>query len=498
MIPNSTGRNSRRVGLCLRYSVQIFHLIFYYCLSLINVSLRNDYVTCIQQNKNKTNSVSTHIPLAVSYNQPKFNAFTYWNANATTFATSGTVGTTPYGLFVSTNNTVYVANRANSRIQIWLEGRTIPTSNITNGLAYPYSIFVTVTGDIYVDNGYSNDRVDKWTFNRTTSSSAMYVKAACYGLFVDIRSNVYCSMYNIHQVVTKSLNSDSSMWIVAAGTDCSGSTSNTLNNPRGIFVDAELNLYVADCGNDRIQQFPSGQVTGITVAGSTATGTITLNCPSGVVLDGDGYFFIVDSYNHRIVGSGPNGFRCIVGCSAVAGSTSSQLSSPSDLKFDSYGNIFVTDQNNNRIQKFILITTTTYPAPTTVQTTAVPTTSAIQTTKVLTTNAIRTTVASTINAIESTVVPTTSAIDSTAAPITSVIDSTVNPTTIPIDSTAGPTTSAIETAVVQTISAVETTAAPTTSAVETTADPTTSAVETTAAPTTTNFQIGLHHQIFSD
>ena len=298
--------------------------------------------------------------LAVSYNQPKFNAFSMWSGSAITFATSPTVGSTPYGLFVDVNNTVYVADRANNRTQVWLGGSNAPTRNITGGLTYPYSVFANSNGDIYVDNAYSNSRVDKWTANSTTSSSVMYVPQICYGLFVDINNSLYCSMYSKNQVVMKSLNGNSSMWIVAAGTDCSGSTSNTLTNPYGIFVDTDLNLYVADYGNHRIQKFPSGQVDGITLAGSTAPGTITLNHPTGVVLDADRYLFIVDSYNHRIVASGPNGFRCVVGCSALSGSTSSQLNYPSDLKFDSYGNIFVTDTSNSRIQKFLLIPNTTY------------------------------------------------------------------------------------------------------------------------------------------
>ncbi|CAF4414903.1 unnamed protein product, partial [Adineta steineri] len=130
-------------------------------------------------------------------------------------------------------------------------------------------------------------------------------------------------------------------------------------NPRGIFVDTNLNLYVADCGNDRVQLFLSGQVTATTVAGSTATGTISLDCPSDVALDGGGYLFIVDSNNNRIIGSGPNGFRCIIACTSTTGSASNQLSSPSTFSFDSYGNIYVTDQGNSRVQKF-LITSTSY------------------------------------------------------------------------------------------------------------------------------------------
>lgn len=294
----------------------------------------------------------------ISYNQPTFSASAIWSGSAIAFANSSAIGGTPYGLFVDKDNTVYVADRANSRVQVWLEGSRAPTRTITGGLVYPYSVFATSNADVYVDNGYSNNRVDKWTVNGTNGTSVMPVRDDCYGLFIDVSNNLYCSMYNKHQVAMKSLSSNSSLWIIAAGTDCLGSTSNTLYNPRGIFVDTNLNLYVADCGNNRVQKFLSKQLNALTLAGSPTT--ITLNCPSGIVLDGNGYLFIVDSYNHRILTIGPNGFRCIVGCSAVAGSSSSQLNNPSDLKFDSYGNIFVTDRDNNRVQKFILMSNTTY------------------------------------------------------------------------------------------------------------------------------------------
>jgi len=219
---------------------------------------------------------------------------------------------------------------------------------------------VSITGDIYVDNGYSNNQVDKWSANGTTNSSVMYVKSQCYDLFLDISNTLYCSLFNQNQVASKSLNTSSNMWIVAAGTECSGSSSNTLDNPRGIFVDTYLNLYVADCGNNRVQLFASGQVTATTIAVTAVTGTISLSCPSDVALDANGYLFIVDSNNHRILGSGPNGFRCIAGCSSSCGSSSSQLCNPSTFSFDTYGNIFVTDTGNNRIQKFISIPNTTY------------------------------------------------------------------------------------------------------------------------------------------
>jgi DNA-binding beta-propeller fold protein YncE len=124
--------------------------------------------------------------------------------------------------------------------------------------------------------------------------------------------------------------------------------------PRGIFVDRLFNFYVADCGNNRIQFFQSGNLNGTTVAGVAATGTISLQCPTGVVLDGGGYLFIVDGEHHRVVGQSSNGFRCVVGCTNTSGSASNQLSLPRSLSFDSYGNIYVVDRSNNRVQLFFL------------------------------------------------------------------------------------------------------------------------------------------------
>jgi DNA-binding beta-propeller fold protein YncE len=113
-------------------------------------------------------------------------------------------------------------------------------------------------------------------------------------------------------------------------------------------------LYVADCNNNRIQLFYSGQLNATTVAGNGFSGAITLDCPTAVILDVENYLFIVDSNNHRIIGSGPYGFQCVVGCSGISGSASDQLNHPQSLAFDSFGNLFVVDTDNNRVQKFLL------------------------------------------------------------------------------------------------------------------------------------------------
>lgn len=211
-----------------------------------------------------------------------------------------------------------------------------------------------MSGDIYVDTFNSMGGVSKWTTNLTVGILTMRTCQKCWDLFVDISNTLYCSLGGRHQVIAKSLNYSINAFTIVAGTGSADIAPNNLDNPRGIFVDINFDLYVADCGNDRIQLFHSGKLFGITVAGSGSSNfTTTLDCPTGIILDADNYLFIVDHNNHRIIRSQSTGFGCLIGCSGFSGSASNQLNAPWSLSFDRYGNIFVTDQGNSRIQKFI-------------------------------------------------------------------------------------------------------------------------------------------------
>jgi len=288
----------------------------------------------------------------LSFNQPRFRINVTWNSNATTFVNQSFVGTHPFGIFVNSNNSIYVPNRQTGQIHLWQnENHLNSTKTIKGNLSGPFSLFVTTNGDIYVDNGNDHGRVDKWIRENETWISIMNVTSRCRGLFIDIYENLYCSLWENHRVDKKWSNGTT---IIVAGTGVQGSQSDMLATPFGIFVDINLYLYVADYGNHRIQLFRLNQRNGITVAGKTSTKlTIELICPTGIVLDGDRHLFIVDYGNNRIIGSDENGFRCIFGCSG-GGSTNDKLSYPRTMSFDSYGNIYVTDQYNHRIQKISL------------------------------------------------------------------------------------------------------------------------------------------------
>ncbi|CAF1463542.1 unnamed protein product [Adineta ricciae] len=350
----------------------------------------------------------------VSYNQPRFSSCAIWDVNASTIITSTPIGSSPYGLFINTNNTIYITSRKKNNAQIWPEGAISSTNISLFSLNASAGIFVTNTKDIYIDNGLYNNVVVMWPYNQMTSRIVMNVSGRCHSLFVDINNTLYCSMGDLHQVARKSLNTSADILpTVIAGSGVSGSAANLLANPYGIFVDTNFDLYVADSSNNRIQVFHRDQPNGTTIVGIGSSNSFALNNPSDVTLDADAYLFIVDKGKNRIIGSGPYGYRCIAGCSEISDSTPDTLSGPFVIAFDSHGNLFVLDANNARVQKFTLknnsvacIDPTTIQTSTTLEdsTTSVQlTTTHVESTEIVTT-AIETSTTSLFNDQSTTVV----------------------------------------------------------------------------------------------
>ena len=174
-------------------------------------------------------------------------------------------------------------------------------------------------------------------------------------MFIDLNDNLYCSLFNQHRVTLVSCNKYNTTPITVAGTGVDGSSSSQLKLPWGIFVDTNFDLYVADTGNHRIQRFRPGQLNGTTVAGLGTPSNLTLNNPTDVILDGNGYMYIADNDHHRVVRVGPADYRCIAGCNGGPGSNSSQLYKSYSLRFDTIGNMYVADEFNHRIQKFLFL-----------------------------------------------------------------------------------------------------------------------------------------------
>lgn len=251
---------------------------------------------------------------------------------------------------------MYVSSISNHGILLWDENGNELNSILSNKINISSSIFLVNNGDIYVDNGDITKRVDKWTWNTTEGIPIINVTRMCRSLFVDINNTLYCSQDQQHKVVKVFLNHNSYVPIIAAGNGSKGTEAHTLDSPKGIFVDFNFNLYVADYSNHRIQVFRPGRINGTTVAGRGVPMGLVLNAPNGVILDADGYLFIADQLNYRIIRSGSDEYRCLVGCSKSESLPLYQLSTPMAISFDSHGNIFSIDGITNRILKFHLVT----------------------------------------------------------------------------------------------------------------------------------------------
>jgi hypothetical protein len=129
----------------------------------------------------------------------------------------------------------------------------------------------------------------------------------------------------------------------------SGSGDGQLFTPRAVATDSAGNVYVADTGNNRIQQFDSSGAF-IRKWGGSGSGAGQFNYPDGVAVGPAGHVYVADTGNHRIEEFDPSG--AFVRQWGSKGSRSGQFRYPDGVAVDSVGHVFVTDRDNNRVQEF--------------------------------------------------------------------------------------------------------------------------------------------------
>jgi serine/threonine-protein kinase len=157
----------------------------------------------------------------------------------------------------------------------------------------------------------------------------------------------------------------------------------SFNGPAGVVVDSSGNIFVADGENHRIRKVtPNGIVTTIAGSGNPAfadapSGPATYAsflAPEAMAIDASGNIFLVDRANHRIRKISPSGaVTTIAGSGTGSGSavgafadgtgSAASFSSPMGVAIDASGNLFVTDQVNNRIRKLRPPTGLTWDSP---------------------------------------------------------------------------------------------------------------------------------------
>jgi sugar lactone lactonase YvrE len=145
------------------------------------------------------------------------------------------------------------------------------------------------------------------------------------------------------------------------------------DNPRGIAIDAEGNLYVVEGWGGRIRKItPQGVVS--TFAGpnfvDSATGNTEQLCqPSGITIDKEGNLYVADAGMHCIRKITPQGAVSTVTGNSIpvdgpicgrggdfrnGDAKSAMFSSPHGITIDSAGNLYVVDNGNNCIRKILM------------------------------------------------------------------------------------------------------------------------------------------------
>lgn len=134
-----------------------------------------------------------------------------------------------------------------------------------------------------------------------TSSTRLKLPA---GVAYDSSTNsIIIANYDANNVVRWQIGATS--WSIVAGdtNGGSGSSSTRLKGPYDVTIDSTGNIYVADTLNHRIQFFPVGSTIGTTIAGTTSTAganAISLENPVSVALDSQFNLYVSDKDNHRI------------------------------------------------------------------------------------------------------------------------------------------------------------------------------------------------------
>jgi sugar lactone lactonase YvrE len=134
-----------------------------------------------------------------------------------------------------------------------------------------------------------------------------------------------------------------------------GSGVGALNRPRGVAVDGDHNVYVADGDNHRIAKYdPDGSFLG-QIGSQRGNANGQFNAPQGVHVAANGEVYVADTVNDRIQKFTPDPQQPHQYIHAAtfgsSGSDPGQFRRPTDLALDGAGNLYVVDGGNSRIQK---------------------------------------------------------------------------------------------------------------------------------------------------
>jgi trimeric autotransporter adhesin len=306
----------------------------------------------------------------------------------------------PYGLATDNAGNLYIADPANNRVRKVVLGTGIISTFAGNGTAgyggdngpatsaelqLPVGVALDTAGDLYIADegnnvirkvntsgvittvagnnteGYSGD-------NGLATSASLYAPS---GVAIDSSGNLYIGDAGNNRVREVAASTGVITTIAGTGTagysgDNGAAVSATLNKPSAVIEGSTGNLYILDTGNNVVRLVnTTGTIT--TVAGNGTAGysgddgpatSATLHTPYGLNIDSSGNLYIADSGNNVVRMVSTAGIISTVAGNGTAGysgdngaAISATLDNPQGVTIDSRGNVYISDQSNNRVRE---------------------------------------------------------------------------------------------------------------------------------------------------
>lgn len=285
----------------------------------------------------------------------------------------------PFGVWVDGLGNVYVADTFNNRISKFTPqgvNRGVyggPASGTGPGRFYGPTGLVTDPWDNLWVADSGNSRLQELPAGLDGTSTANWVTIGSvgslpgqfkdpFGVAFDGAGNMWVSDYTNQRVQELPAGLSpvvSGNWLTIGGTS-PGTNPGQFNYLKGIAADEAGNIWVADTNNHRVQWLPAGKTAAVagnwlTIGGPvTGNGPGQFNYPQAVAVDGTGNVYVLDSGNFRFQEL-PAGKPATVSSNWLAfgwtaGSEPWEFQGPQGIAADRFGNIYIADTTNNRIQ----------------------------------------------------------------------------------------------------------------------------------------------------